>query len=138
SSTLSQTKDYLVWFARDHERMKYRQLFTEKSVENATRTGYDWIEAPDGKRRAMSVQDRRELDRLLTEGYRICALSGLTSSSGGASTQFEYPFRGRAFRPTKGGWKTNLEGIKALEAKGRLEIKGNSLRYVRYINDFPA
>jgi adenine-specific DNA-methyltransferase len=138
SSTLPQTKDYLVWFAKDHERLKYRQLFTEKSVENATRTGYDWVESPDGKRRPMNAQDRREVEKLLAEGYRICALSGLTSSSGGATTQFEYTLRGCTFRPPKGGWKTNLEGMKALEANGRLEIKGNSLRYVRYINDFPA
>ncbi len=87
STTLPQTKDYLVWFAKDQERMKYRQLFTEKNVENATRTGYDWIEALDGKRRALTVQDRRELDQLLSEGCRICALSGLTSSSGGTTTQ---------------------------------------------------
>src|SRR5579884_1725993 len=138
SATLPQTKDYLVWFAKNHEGMKYRQLFTEKNVENATRTGYDWIQCPDGQRRPITIQDRRELDKLISEGYRVCALSGLTSSSGGATTQFDYNFRGQTFRAGKGGWKTNFEGMKNLEARDRLEIKGNSLRYVRYLNDFPA
>src|SRR5204862_2329984 len=36
-------------------------------------------------------------------------------------------------------WKTtNPEGLNRLAAAGRLGIKGNTLRYVRYLNDFPV
>ena len=138
SEKLPQTKDYLIWYARDSLKTKYRALFLEKTVEAATRTGYDWIEEPSGERRPVTVDDRKQIEELLKAGYRLCSLGGLTSSSGGETTQFEYTFRGRAFRPSKGGWKTNLAGMKQLEARKRLEIKGNALRYVRYLDDFPA
>jgi adenine-specific DNA-methyltransferase len=113
SEKLPQTKDYLIWYAKDSTRSKYRALFLEKTIEAATRTGYDWIEEQTGERRALTVADRRQLDSLLKAGTRLCSLSGLTSSSGGETTQFEYVFRGRPFRPSKGGWKTNLSGDEA-------------------------
>jgi adenine-specific DNA-methyltransferase len=138
SEKLPQTKDYLIWYVKDSTRSKYHALFLDKTIEAAMRTGYDWIEEANGERRALTVDDRRQLNVLLKSGARLCSLSGLTSSSGGESTQFEYDFRGRQFRPSKGGWKTNLAGMKKLEARKRLEIKGNSLRYVRYVDDFPA
>jgi adenine-specific DNA-methyltransferase len=38
--------------------------------------------------------------------------------------------------PGTGGWKTNVEGMSKLKAANRLMPTANSLRYVRYMNDF--
>src|SRR5438093_600734 len=108
----------------------------EKDLLAAMEVGYDWIEEPNGTRRPLKAEDRASIEDLLTKRYRICALDNLISQSGGPTTQFEYEFQGRKFRPASGGWKTNLEGMNNLEKSGRLEVKGNRLRYVRYFDDF--
>jgi adenine-specific DNA-methyltransferase len=35
-------------------------------------------------------------------------------------------------------WKTTLEGLERLRSQNRIVQAENSLRFVRYINDFPA
>lgn len=136
SKLLPQTMDYLLWYARDKERVKWRASFVEKDLLAAMEVGYDWIEERDGTRRPLKVEDRAAIKDLLAKGCRVCALDNLISQSGGPTTQFEYEFQGQKFRPASGGWKTNLEGMKNLEKAGRLEVKGNRLRYVRYFDDF--
>src|SRR6266487_3850671 len=136
SKLLPQTMDHLLWYARDKERVKWRSSFVEKDLLAAMEVGYDWIEEPNGTRRPLKAEDRASIEDLLTKRYRICALDNLISQSGGPTTQFEYEFQGQKFRPASGGWKTNLEGMKSLEKAGRLEVKGNRLRYVRYFDDF--
>ncbi|MDP9186247.1 MAG: site-specific DNA-methyltransferase, partial [Verrucomicrobiota bacterium] len=136
SKLVPQTMDYLLWYARDKKRVQFRTSFAEKDLLAAMEVGYDWIEEPDGTRRPLKPQDKSKIGDLLTKGYRVCALDNLISQSGGPTTQFEYEFQGQKFRPASGGWKTNLEGMKNLEDAGRLEIKGNRLRYVRYFDDF--
>src|SRR5207247_2729578 len=135
---LTQTIDHWLWYARDKERVKLRSSFVEKDLLSAMEVGYDWIEEPNGTRRPLKAEDRASIEDLLTKRYRICALDNLISQSGGPTTQFEYEFQGQKFRPASGGWKTNLEGMKSLEKAGRLEVKGNRLRYVRYFDDFPV
>src|SRR5207247_231283 len=133
---LTQTIDHWLWYARDKERVKLRSSFVEKDLLSAMEVGYDWIEEPNGTRRPLKAEDRASIEDLLTKRYRICALDNLISQSGGPTTQFEYDFQGRKFRPASGGWKTNLEGMNNLDKSGRLEVKGNRLRYVRYFDDF--
>ena len=132
SRLLPQTADYLLWYAKNKALVKWRRK------ESLTQVGYDWIEDPSGARRPISTADLSSLSELLQQGYKLCALDNLTSQSGGPSTQFAYEFLGQKFRPMSGGWKTNLDGMRALHATNRLGIKGNRLRYVRYLNDFPV
>jgi adenine-specific DNA-methyltransferase len=61
----------------------------------------------------------------------------LTSQTGGETTTFEFEFSGKAFRPRKGGWKTNLMGMNRLAAAKRLMTIGETLCFVRYLDDFP-
>ena len=54
SSTLSRVGDYLVWYARDKVKVKYRQLFLDKPSLDTGDEAYKYIELPDGSRRTMS------------------------------------------------------------------------------------
>jgi adenine-specific DNA-methyltransferase len=44
---------------------------------------------------------------------------------------------GQSYVPGKGGWKTNLQGMKKLEWANRLIGIGKTLRFIRYFDDFP-
>ena len=136
SRLLPQTADYLLWYAKDKPLAKWRPLFLTKG--SLSQIGYDWIEEPSGTRRPLSSSEVATLPELLRNGHKLFALDNLTSQSGGPSTQFEYEFADRKFRPASGGWKTNCEGMRALERAGRLGVKGDRLRYVRYLTDFPV
>ena len=140
SSVLPQTKDFLVWYARDIDHLKFRQLYVEKSLMDVIETSYDWIEDPTGARRPMSGADRSQLDDLLSQGWKVCTLGALTSKGESLKPGPPFEFGGRSWKPGSGShWKTtNPEGLNKLSAAGRLGIKGNTLRYVRYLNDFPV
>jgi len=137
SKYLPQTADYALWYARDIEKLKFRPLYFDKDVFESANVGYDWIE-DNGRRRPLVATEKRNPAFLESAKARICALDNLTSQSGGPTTTFAYSFMGEEFKPSSGGWKTNIEGMRALEKAGRLAVKGSRLRYVRYFEDFPV
>ena len=77
SVLLPQTKDYLIWFARDVNVVKYHSQYIKRPTGEDTSVAYDWLEEPSGARRPMTAQDRRSLDTLRGEGYRVCMLDNL-------------------------------------------------------------
>ena len=137
SKYLPQTADYALWYARDIEKLKFRPLYFDKDVFESANVGYDWIE-DNGRRRPLVATEKRNPAFLESAKARICALDNLTSQSGGPTTTFAYSFMGEEFKPSSGSWKTNIEGMRALEKAGRLAVKGSRLRYVRYFEDFPV
>jgi adenine-specific DNA-methyltransferase len=129
---LPQTSDYLLWYSRDIVRTKFHQLYIQKELGAAGATQYNWLEL-DGKRRQASEHELSNPP----QSARLFAHDNLTSQTGGATTIFPVSFEGKVFRPAKGGWKTNAEGMQRLKDSKRLFAVGNSLRYLRYFSDFP-
>src|SRR3546814_20782179 len=68
-------------------------------------------------------------------GARLFRGSDVTSQTAGATTIFPIELDGREFEPKKGGWKTNAPGMESLKAADRLHIIGNTLNYLRYLDD---
>jgi adenine-specific DNA-methyltransferase len=135
SSRLPETKDYLLWFAKDLGQVKFVNVWQEKDPNII---GYDFAFYPNGSRVSLSKIDRFNIGSIRSKGGLPAMLGGLTSSSGGPSAQFPIKFEGAIHKPASGGWKTNSEGFRRLHSACRLGIKGNTLRYVRYFDDFPA
>ncbi len=131
--------DYLLWYAKDRSQLKYRQLFRAKEAGAAGSSGYSNVEMPDGSRRRLNAQERAN-PASVAAGARFFMLDNLTSPRVRAARTGYYPVDhdGRQFVPGKGEWKTNQEGMARLGLARRLEPAGNTLRYVRYIDDFPA
>ena len=129
---LDSVNDYLVWYAKDCDRIKYRQTYAPRS-EKAIASGYTWIEELSGARRRLTASENR--GELPIEGRRFMT-SSLVSASGGEGSAFEVKFDGKAYRPSKNSyWKTNKQGMGALAAAGRLMGIGNTLNYVRFEDD---
>lgn len=124
--------DYLLWYAKDRKQMKYLETFIEKTRGGAGATEYDWIEVNNERRRATKeeISSPPADCRFFTHG-------DLTSQTGGPTTRFEFTFEGKSFFPGKGGWKTNKEGMEKLREEKRLIVVGNTLRYIRFFDDFP-
>jgi adenine-specific DNA-methyltransferase len=124
------TVDYLLWYAKEIDQMKYRPLFVEKVPGGVGGGQYTWVEEPDGTRRRRRPDDSSRL--------RVLRMDNLTSPRVRAARTGYYhvEVEGRTFLPGKGEWKTNREGMAQLALARRLHAIGNTLSYVRYIDDF--
>jgi adenine-specific DNA-methyltransferase len=129
---IPQTFDYVLWFAKDREKVKFNRLFLTRKFEDDQ--NFSWVEESDGKRRQISNNERTND---LGPGNRLFRANPLTSQTGGPTTQFPVTFEGRDFAPRKGGWKTNSVGMERLRAANRLMAVGNTLCFVRFGDDFP-
>ena len=135
SSGMAGISDYLIWYAKDKENLKYRELFEEKPIgEN---TGYTWIEFPDGKRRKMSSDERRD-PRLLPLGIRVFFTSALASSGYTATCMYDFEFEDRLFRCGKKSWRTHKEGMQRVIAGNRIMASGRLPNFIQYHDDFPV
>ena len=134
SAYLPGAGDYVLWYAKDYDRVRYRSLWREGSE----RTGYRWLVLPDGTMRGMTAAEARAEEALPT-GARIYKPDNLVSSRVRAARTGYYPVQvdGREYLPRAGEWKTNREGMERLKAAGRIHVAANSIQYVRYADDFP-
>ena len=137
STSLSSVFDYLLWYVKDRDQMKYRPLYIEWDERSADPllASYVRVELPDLSKRRMSKKER-ENPALLSEGSRRFVDYQATSQSGDKG---KYEFEGRIFMPPGDrGWVSNQTGLDRLAKQGRLLAAGRSLRYIRYASDFPG
>jgi adenine-specific DNA-methyltransferase len=129
--------DYILFYARDISRLKYRPIYGRMSVEGDSHWNY--VELADGTRRKMT---KEEIDShaLLPPGatpFQLVSLYPAGVNSGGL---FEFEFRGKRYRPPAGNsWFTNPEGMEKLKQANRIEpySDGDTLRYVLKLTDAP-
>jgi len=136
--------DALIWYAKDKDRLKYRQLYRLKEIGGAGGTAYNRVELADGASRGLSREERDDASQLPKDS-RIFRIDNLTSQSvgrekgEGAASWFPVNFRGKVFRPSeKVRWKTNEEGMRRLLRGNRISATETSIYYVRYLDDFRA
>lgn len=138
SNYLSRAGDYILWYARSADKLKYRQIYVEKaSPFEDNKSRYNQVELPNGIRRAITKEERNDIN-LLEKGTKVFTVGAIDSQgTNGEDTPFD--FEGRTFRPAKGRhWTCNYpNGLESLKKKKRLIIQGNTLSFVRYHSDFP-
>jgi adenine-specific DNA-methyltransferase len=132
TNVLAATNDYLLWYSRNLETIKYRQLYRTKEIGGLGAEQYSWVEEDDGTRRRLKEGERSD-----GRHFRPAPLTSQTVRPA-QTTVFEVEVDGSTYVPGKGGWKTNRDGMHRLAVADRLIGVGKTLQYVRYIDDFPA
>ena len=125
----------MLWYARDKDALKYRNVFMEKPLE--ANGEFKFIESEDGSYRELQSEER---SRLSTHSQLrlIFKRSVLESSGFTKSCTFRFEFQGKPFDPRGGkSWRTNPEGMEALRRANRLFVLGSKLYYKLYYHDFP-
>jgi len=135
TNVLASIASHLVWFARNKERVKYRELLISKSFEGVVPSAYNKVELSDGSRRGAKESER---EGELPPEAKLFALDNLVSQTTrvGQTTVFPVDFKGRQFTPKNGGWKTNAKGMSVLLRASRVDATEERLGYVRYLQDF--
>ena len=136
--TMQSSAHYLVWYARDKERMKTRKVFDRQIAGIGTGDHYTQLEDMEtGENRPMTKDEKKNPIRVLghTKPFQLVSLS-----TGGyrPNTTIDYEFEGKIFHPGANKcWRTTKEGLDRLAAAGRIVKAGKTLRYKQYLEDFP-
>jgi len=138
SATLDDAFFYLIWYARDVPKLKYRQLWRQRDQRDwfKNTAGGSWGIEVDGVRRPTKPAEKRD-PRLLPSQARIYALSKL-NSAGASQSQQDFEWNGETYHPgPRHHWKTTLDGLRRLDVANRLESRGGPPWFVRFHDDNP-
>jgi adenine-specific DNA-methyltransferase len=136
TNVVASVADFVLWYAKDKTRTKYRQLYLDKGIGSEGAGVYSWIELADHSRRRMTTEER-EGRAPLPHGARVFRVDNVTSMGPAESGSFPVEYQGRRFGPgSTRHWTTTQEGMKRLAVGNRLVVSGDSLAYVRYHDDF--
>jgi adenine-specific DNA-methyltransferase len=135
TNVLASVNSYVIWYCRDLESIKYRQIYQRREINGLGGSKYTTLELPDGNRVPLGSASEEQI-----KAGRILRYDTLTSQTTrvGQTTVFPIELHGRTFKPATGGWKTNTAGMAKLLAAGRVAQTGSNVSYVRYFDDFPA
>lgn len=126
TKTLSRAGDYIVWYAKDQSKIKYRQLFNEK------------IAGEEGATKYKPVKNYGSIPKNWWPEEKLVSVDSLTSQ-GPTDSESEFTYEGKTFNPPKGmHWKTTVTGLNNLVKAKRVVIEGNSPRFLRFLDDFPV
>ena len=141
SSGLASVADYIVWFCKNPEKMKFRTPRTLKKVGKDGVTGYAWIEDERGCKRRMTAEEYDKIDQL-PESWKLLAPTKLTAAGLTPSCVYEFTFEGREYTPKQGtSWRTNVEGMRRVVSAERLVALGSnreSVYQAMYYEDYPV
>ena len=129
SHGLIKTLDFILWYAKDHDDVKLRQLYSSRQFGDTSLERYDTVHFPNGAYRRITNQER--LSGVLPEDGRRSRHVALES----ANPTFAFDFQGRTYVQR---WKTNPVGLQNLARAGRISTTGSRLNSIRYVDDFPV
>ncbi len=136
TNVIASVCDYVVWYSRDKDRLKYRQLFKEKEAGDEGSGNYRFVQLSGGTRRNMT-DDELANPSLIPDGGRIYRLSSTSSQTRGKTASDPVVLDGKKYFPESNrGWTTTHDGFERLEQANRLVGVGNTLCYLRYFDDF--
>ena len=144
ANTLPEVADYLLWYAKDRQRVKYRQLY-EPLTRAEVIESFSWhvmVELPDGQCRKPTPEECFDPGGQLPEGARIYRRMPLDSqgvSTTGRSDPYEW--NGRVFRCGRDRhWAVSKEGLDRLSELNRLEAREgqSSLMWKKYEDEVPG
>ncbi len=138
SKHLEQMGDYIVFFAKNKENLKYRPLYGPTTVER----DFHWNQAifPDGTLTKLTPSqiNSHESVGASFDPARLVAMSPIGMS---ADRVFPVSLKGKVFNAPSGKcWKTDESGMRRLMAAQRLVSfeDGQRLNYLLRLSDYPV
>ena len=136
SKTLPTLGDYLIWYAKNKDTVKYNKLYQKQEVipgEGNAR----WVLLPDGTYRGVSASEKRG-ESPLPEDARLYKPDNIQSQGASKAPQ-PFVYKGKKYLPgSNSHWKASWpDGMNRLADAGRIHVAKNSIQYVRFADDFP-
>jgi adenine-specific DNA-methyltransferase len=136
-STLSTIEDYIIWFAKDKNKIKFRPLFNYEEFPPINDPNYSWLELGDGSIRRMTADEKSRKINLPPKA-RIFR-HGPLNSQGASNTPQEFEFEGKIYLPAKNRhWTVSPEDLKKVAKKNLIVKSGNDLAFKLFWDFNPA
>ena len=126
--TLSSVADFILWYAKDLRKVKFQQIYRAKEAGD------------EGASKYRAVETIKSIPSGAFAPQRLATSADLTSQgAAGKNVNQEFVFGGKTYKPPQGlHWKTTVEGLVQLAKANRIVQEGKSLRYIRFLDDFPV
>ena len=128
--------DYLIFYAKNVEKLKFRHLFIEQNIE-----GYpNWINVliNDNVVRKLTIEEWKN-HKLLPNNSKVFRAVLMRPSGFSESMRYDVNFEGKIYKPAKNGcWSTNENGMQRLIKSNRVFAAGENLYYTLFHNDYPV
>ncbi len=133
---ISNTADFIIWFAKDRSKGKFRQLKLPRRAGHTSLDRYDQYQESEFVRRRLTKAEKSEdSEVVLFNRYRLFPLYS-EGASEHASRQ--YCFRERIFNIRNGThWKTTQIGLHRISKADRIEAGRTTIEYKRFVGDVP-
>lgn len=141
SKTIRNSFNYLLWYAKDKDKVKSRKLFFERTgIEGTTEDPRKlalWGEFANGEVRTLTTDEKRNI--LLTrEKANVFRVDKIIERGDDEEKRFEFEFEGEKYTPEKGyQWRGDkIQMQRLLDGKRILKTK-DGFGFKFYITDYP-
>jgi adenine-specific DNA-methyltransferase len=124
--------DFIIWYAKDKSKIKYHKLFFKRA--NDIQAGYSKIQLPDGEIRNLTKEEKSG-EKSIPPKSRLLKYENLFKS--GPGSKYDIEIDGKTYNSGNRWWGQKKEDILKLYNMGRIAVSGNSLSFVKYLDDFP-
>jgi len=129
SKYISSLNDYLIWYSKNINTLKYHQLYERKDIDFSR---FSYIE------KNKEIININEIDENERKNYKPFASSSLNSTTGSNATNIGFEYLGKIYFPASGrSWRCSIDGLKKLAENNRVYVQGNSIRFKYFYDDFP-
>ena len=132
TSSIPSRLDYIVWYAKDNSKVKYRALYEKR--ESDIDAGFNQLLLENNSVRSMTKEEK-ENPKLIPNNSKIFRSDSLTKP--GPGSKYEIELDGKTYNSGNRWWGSPKDSIKKLIDIGRVRPLGNTLRYLKFIDDFP-
>ena len=138
TDTLPAVADYLIWYAKDATKPKFRKLFADFELAEAVNGEFKFVELSDGATRPLAASER-VTPRSIDKNLKVFRTNTAVSPERSANLTVEIDF-GNGIKKHPGEnrhWKTSVAGMLRLRDLGRLVLENSPTRmFKRYLDDF--
>jgi adenine-specific DNA-methyltransferase len=130
AALLPTANDYILWFAKNKESVKFRDLKTLKGDDGEGIGRYNNALHTDGR-----VVPASQLN-VASDQWRLCTFSDLTKPGPGA--KYSILFEGRSFESGARWWGMPKPSLERAMRTGRIKRTGRGISFLRLLEDSPA
>ncbi len=126
--------DYLVWYTKNKESLKFHRLFFNKDANK--NTIFSDVELADGARRSLTKEEKENPNLFPTDAKSFMTLP--VHGQGAGENTLRHFQDNQYGIPANGHWRHTLEGFNRLVRANRILANVKALRTIYYFSDSPV
>ncbi|MEI6429247.1 MAG: site-specific DNA-methyltransferase [Pseudanabaena sp. ELA607] len=133
SNLLPRQNDFILMYAKNSERVKYRQIFKLKSLDGEGASAYQYLKMGNGHIRPLS---REEIDdpQLIPANTSPLRFGDLTKP--GPGSKYDFEFQGQVFTSKGRWWGMPKESLERAAKADRIFASKTTVSYQRLLTDW--